>query len=210
MAMKSTMPNKQAAVPDGSRRSNNGRKGKPQQTEKVPNEPMANSTSTDQSMNPSTAIDRCLNWSFLGFSITALVITGIYVWTTPLLTVLYSIDLHKLLPAYVLGYGISLFGGHILIFLIMYKLLTQIGDHEQANFLWQAGCVGFTERLIYTTAIVVGLSEIIAVWLVMKAAIQWKSEETKSVKTFYAYLVGNGLSLIFGLVGGGIILLLNR
>lgn len=158
----------------------------------------------------SKSINRNLNRSLFILSTIILFATGIYLWATYTSSMFRSVDLIKALPVYLLGYGISLFGGHVFIFPIMHWLLKQLGEQEEANTLWQAGFVGLTERAIYTTAIVLGLKEAVAVWLVMKATIQWKSEESKNVSKFYIYLIGNALSLIFGLIGGAIIISLKQ
>ena len=65
--------------------------------------------------------------------------------------------------------------------------------------IWQ----GATERAIYTSAILLGQPEGIAVWLAFKAAARWTSERTDIHSTGGAiYLIGTALALAFGIFGG--------
>jgi hypothetical protein len=114
----------------------------------------------------------------------------------------------KTIAACVAGYGFSLLVGLAILWPLMDFLFRKIGDKEQLSLHWLAAGVGLVERIIYTTSVAFDSLELVAVWLVMKAAIEWKAEETRSLASFYVYLIGTALSLIIGLAGGAIILAL--
>ena len=82
---------------------------------------------------------------------------------------------------------------------------------------WRAGVVGLVERTLYTTAFLLAFPEFIAVWLALKVAGQWerwkqdwsskgRSDELKAKKDtsramYSGYLLGNALSIAFGVTG---------
>jgi len=110
--------------------------------------------------------------------------------------------------AYVVGYAFTVIIGQAVIYPLMAFLLQKIGEQEQREFLWLAAGVGIVERVIYTTSVVLGQYELMAIWLVLKAAVEWKSEEKRNLSSFYVYLIGNGMSIIFGYLGGVVVLAL--
>lgn len=63
---------------------------------------------------------------------------------------------------------------------------------------------GFIERAVYTSSIVLGRPEGIAVWLAFKAIIRWKSIESdpRHVPGASIYMIGTAISLAFGVIGG--------
>lgn len=102
-----------------------------------------------------------------------------------------------------LAYLVSTVIGSLTIFPIMRYVFRRIGSIEQVESLWLAIWVGVLERGIYTTAVILGASEVIAGWLALKAAANLKAPD-KQLTEYYAFLLGNGLSLAFG-IGGGVL-----
>ncbi len=73
-------------------------------------------------------------------------------------------------------------------------------NHPTVSF-WH----GVVERAVYTTSIVLGRPEGIAVWLAFKAVIRWKPSEkpdTRHVPGSAIYMIGTALNVGFGIVGG--------
>jgi hypothetical protein len=70
--------------------------------------------------------------------------------------------------------------------------------HPTISF-WQ----GVAERFLYTSTILLGKPEGIAVWLAFKAIMRWKTtEDTRHIPGGAIYLIGTALSLVLGVVGG--------
>jgi len=65
--------------------------------------------------------------------------------------------------------------------------------------------LGMLERFLYTLSIISGLHEWIAVWLTIKTAVSWKrwSDEDTRI-TYNIFLIGNAISIIFGILGAWI------
>jgi hypothetical protein len=115
-----------------------------------------------------------------------------------------------------IGYLFSIVGGFIFIRLFnhtAWEYLTLLEtekpiDKNNKLQLWTAAQVGIVERLIYTSSILFIGIEIVAIWFGIKALSQWKRWETDSIRsraTFNNFLVGSGLSLLYGVLGGYII-----
>lgn len=101
------------------------------------------------------------------------------------------------------GYLTSILMGHIVIRPTMKRVFKKTGLQQHLDSIGLAGWVGIFERLIYTTAIIVDGKEIIAAWLALKAIAEFKSPDRELIG-YYSFLLGNGLSLFFG-IGGGIL-----
>lgn len=57
--------------------------------------------------------------------------------------------------------------------------------------------VGALEQFMYTSAILVGMPQFVAVWLVLKLAGEWRQAERPTSYAMYnIFLIGNALSLI--------------
>lgn len=94
------------------------------------------------------------------------------------------------------------------------ELNTNFAGTWRGKFSWMPRRIGIIERVFYTTAVILGQFTFIGVWLIFKAIGQWKdiSENDKSLKKknegkitrirANMFLIGTGLSLIFGLLGG--------
>jgi hypothetical protein len=71
------------------------------------------------------------------------------------------------------------------------------------TFSW---LVGIVERTLYTTALAVGAWQFIGVWLAIKVAARWRDPDAqKGLPTDNAWLIGTGISLLFGFIGALII-----
>lgn len=110
--------------------------------------------------------------------------------------------------AYILGYGVALLLSTAILYPTMSYLFSRTKDSVQLQLHWLAASVGFIERVIYVNAVVFGYHELIAIWLVMKTLLEFKAGDSQSVASFYVYLIGTSLSLIFGVMGGQIVLAL--
>lgn len=64
------------------------------------------------------------------------------------------------------------------------------------------GLVGALERAYYVYALYLGLPAAIPVWLALKAVGRWQAGERAHFNTF---LIGTAISLLFGLIGAGIV-----
>jgi len=77
-------------------------------------------------------------------------------------------------------------------------------SHYPVTFSW---LVGMVERTLYTTAFAVGAWQFIGVWLAIKVAARWRDPDAqKGLPTDNAWLIGTGISLLFGFLGALIIL----
>ena len=120
----------------------------------------------------------------------------------------------------VLGYVFSIGVGALFIkpfhtrvwkFLVLYDRGKDKTENNELQ-VWTSQLVGVIERFIYTSAILFVRSELIAVWMGIKAISQWKRWEDRSHvarATFALFLVGTGLSLAYGILGAQITLWLN-
>lgn len=62
--------------------------------------------------------------------------------------------------------------------------------------------MGIVERLLFTTAFLVGTPSIIGIWVALKVAVQWDRWSTKSQRgTYNLFLIGTALSILFGYLG---------
>lgn len=130
----------------------------------------------------------------------------LYFVRIPTAWILLFIKFANLALPFILGYGVSLIISGIFIQGRLKYLSKGHGEQVQPDILRLAAEIGTVEAFIYTTSIVTLGSmagAIIGAWLLLKAAVEWKTEETKN---YYIYLIGNGYSLGFSLVGALIII----
>lgn len=67
--------------------------------------------------------------------------------------------------------------------------------------------VGWLERFLYTLAIYVGVWQWIGVWLAIKVAARWRSTQERPYgPADNIWLIGTGLSVLFGFVGAWVAL----
>jgi hypothetical protein len=138
-----------------------------------------------------------------------------------------------------LGYFISLFVGGFMVkktIDLAWKMIDygKSESTERGKYGWTTEMVGYLERFIYTTSVIFGVKELFAAWLVLKLSSQWvkwggvknlekpknvnlifkrqKDEEQKykSRAIFQIFLLGTGLSLVYGLLGGQVAIWLSQ
>jgi hypothetical protein len=125
-----------------------------------------------------------------------------------------------LILSLVIGYAVSIFMGDIVIRPIRNKMHEGNGK-EDVHHRWRPRAIGWLERFLYTSSILLCFPEFIAIWLALKVAGQWErwkldvgkdaSKGTNQARATYAvYLVGNGLSVLYGSVGAFIVNQLRR
>ncbi len=107
-----------------------------------------------------------------------------------------------------LTYCLSLGLGH---FLVVWGLNFFLGKNRTGGPHPRAWGVGFLERVIYTSSLLLGLPyALIGGWLVLKGLAQFNPKGTETTNTveylndYYSYLIGTGLSLIVG-IGFGLL-----
>jgi len=86
------------------------------------------------------------------------------------------------------------------------------GFEDTATQAWRPRAIGWLERFLYTATILAGFPEFIAIWLALKVAGQWERwkidvgaspgrDPHRARATYATYLLGNGLSVIYGGLG---------
>jgi hypothetical protein len=106
-----------------------------------------------------------------------------------------------------LGYFISLIVGTVVSYLLMYFVFDKF-DKDQKDNINYAASVGFFERIIYTSAVLIDQYGLITGWLVLKALVDWPSSPSSKVRSwpkYTVYLIGNALSIAFGIAGGKLV-----
>jgi hypothetical protein len=120
----------------------------------------------------------------------------------------------SILVGLLVGYVVSIFVGDLVIRPIRNKMYEGFEETDELH-RWRVQVIGWLERFLYTTSILIGSPEFIAVWLALKVAGQWDRWRldigskaaigtVRARATYSVYLVGNGLSILFG--GAGAIL----
>ncbi|MFZ5819877.1 MAG: hypothetical protein ACOYYJ_08240 [Chloroflexota bacterium] len=127
---------------------------------------------------------------------------------------------------YAIGYLYSLLIGTWLIYYLADYTGKAIGEFKDGEYYrWTASIVGITERLLYTSAILLDKPEFIGIWFLLKVASRWRrwgendaksktNGDEKSVyrerANFNSYLINTGLSLAYGILGGEITIWMNK
>jgi hypothetical protein len=110
----------------------------------------------------------------------------------------------------VLGFLVSTFGGAFVLWVLIDKAAWPYLSKKQNIPGKPPGVLtlplGIVERAIYTVALIIGAPEWIAVWLAMKVAVAWRRWQGEERATYNVFLIGNALSVIFGLIGAWIAL----
>ncbi len=72
---------------------------------------------------------------------------------------------------------------------------------QVAENYWPPVLVGYCESVLYPTSLLMGYGAFIGLWLTLKTSVQWKrwQEETQGRHHFQKFLVGNALSIGFGI-----------
>jgi len=104
---------------------------------------------------------------------------------------------------FIVGLAISVVGGQIVVWPLLKALRwhSKAAEHKslktQCSLSWVTGIV---ERGLYTSALVAGAYSWIGIWLAMKVAARWKSDEHAD-SNLHIWLIGTGISVLFGFVG---------
>lgn len=122
-----------------------------------------------------------------------------------------NVDLSTLDPARVIiGFLVSTAGGAVALWVLI-DLLAWPYIAKGLNGTGKPGRVltvplGVCERASYTAAILLGAPTWIGLWLAIKVAAQWDRRQGKERATYNVFLIGNILSIFFGLIGAWIAL----
>lgn len=109
------------------------------------------------------------------------------------------------ITAVILGYLFSALIGAIVLWVLIEKLgWSYLEKHEvpakEPGLLTLP--MGIVERLLFTTAFLVGTPSIIGFWVALKVAVQWDRWSTKRQRgTYNLFLIGTALSILFGYLG---------
>lgn len=118
-------------------------------------------------------------------------------------------DVHTLRTLEIVGYYIGAFVlSNIIARLVISRVIKQLikrtlKREDSSEARWLAGLIGSVEQAMYTASILLGYPGFIGVWLVLKAAGQWKvrwsGDDAIGVpKEYTIFLIGNALSFIGG------------
>lgn len=81
------------------------------------------------------------------------------------------------------------------------KLMEFAPDPDADRTKWAPRLVGLLEAVLYPTSLLAGHGAFIGVWLALKTAGSWKRWEKETYEgraRFQIFLLGNGLSILFG------------
>lgn len=115
---------------------------------------------------------------------------------------------------YALGYFYSIVVGHWLILNFSKNAWEALGEipkgEKEIPYRWTSSLSGILDRVIYTSSLLIPAKEFIAVWLAIKVAVQWKRWDDekdlgKARASFHIFVIGTGLSLLYGVVGALIV-----
>ena len=119
-----------------------------------------------------------------------------------------AVDLTSLDPWQVLvGFVVSSLGGGLALWLLVERLawghLAKHGVSPKPSGLLTVP-LGICERASYTAAFLLGVPAWVGVWLALKVAAKWKRWQGEERGTYNVFLIGNLLSIAFGLFGAWI------
>jgi hypothetical protein len=125
--------------------------------------------------------------------------------------------------AYPIGFGFALLGGRLFIPKVvrkMYDLVNPEFETRRRRFRWQAQVIGGIEAVLYVISLLGGKAEFIAFWVLVKVSVPyigWKVEKSIDEEKihegrclFMNSLYGNGLSILYSVVGYLIIIWLGK
>lgn len=101
------------------------------------------------------------------------------------------------------GFAYALLVGHFVTRLVIDAAWgrTKKSDEARRDRTVHPAMVGYIERAIVAGAVMAGRPELAAGWFVIKAAAVWK-EWTNDRDVFNVFVIGTGLSALFGSIGG--------
>lgn len=107
------------------------------------------------------------------------------------------------------GFLFSTLGGAIVIWLLIEKWAwPYVRKHHNLSItnkghtltVW----IGIVERALFTSSVLMGSAAFIPLWIAIKVAPQWERWKGDERVMYNVFLLGNALSVIFGLVGAWI------
>jgi hypothetical protein len=109
-------------------------------------------------------------------------------------------------PSSLVAFAVAILGGHAVAALATGGLWAWVMGDEAVDGVSDEpvtpAVVGALERALYVYALYLGVMELIAIWLALKAVGRWQTTERTH---FNVFLVGTLLSLVFGLAGAAIV-----
>jgi hypothetical protein len=110
----------------------------------------------------------------------------------------------------IFGLIVSVVGGDLVVYpVVEWYLWPQLKKHhatEQSKHTFTRQ-LGWLERFLYTVALIVGAWQWVGVWLAIKVAARWRSTSGDTdAPVDNVWLIGTGLSVLFGFVGAWIAL----
>lgn len=118
--------------------------------------------------------------------------------------------LHMNITRVILGYSFSTIVGAFVLWLLIDKciwpLIIKKHKIEGKKPFSLTIFLGILERASYTTAFVLQLPAWIGIYLAMKIAVGWHGSQARKSPSDNLYLIGNLLSILFGLLGAWIVL----
>ncbi len=107
----------------------------------------------------------------------------------------------------ILGFIVSMLVGHLFISMLLEKILWPRTNHgyKTVGLTW---LVGVIERFLFTGALIFGAPQCISIWLGLKVIARWQSHDKKKELSCSQdiWLIGSGLSVLFGFLGAWIAL----
>ena len=112
----------------------------------------------------------------------------------------------KTICIYLVGYFFSIFFGLFFVKLIVGKFWEKNDLKKKTARSFQISTMGCIDKFIYTTSLLIGYPQFIAVWLAYRVAGRWhisvKEKILMSSVGYNIHMIGTGLSLIYGVTGG--------
>ncbi len=109
------------------------------------------------------------------------------------------------------GFAVSIVGGHIVLWLLVERVLwPRVKKGYRPGTLFRPNgltwLTSMVERGLYTAALVLGGFQWVGVWLGIKVIARWQTTEDRPKGSMDIWLIGSGLSLVFGFIGACIAL----
>ena len=107
----------------------------------------------------------------------------------------------------IIGFLVSIIGGAIILELLIELVIRKWYLKEPKPYRVLPIIVGILERALYTTALYINVPQWIPVWLALKTAAGFlQPKKDKYRQDYQTFLIGNAISLIFGVIGAWIAL----